>query len=125
MRVAKRLFVSLLLLAGLSQAQITGTLTGVVEDPTGARVAGAAVAALNQETNVRYSAVTTGAGVYVIPQVPLGDYTITVEAAGFKTSRRGDVSLGADARLRVDVQLELGGTKETVTVSGAAPLVES
>src|SRR5712691_1983679 len=125
MSLAGRVFVSALWLGGLSYAQITGALTGVVEDPTGARIAGAAVVALNQETSVRYSATATDAGVYVIPQLPLGDYTITVEATGFKTSRRSDVALGSDARLRMDVRLELGGTTDTVTVSAAPPLVES
>ena len=78
MSLAGRIFVSALCLGRLSYAQIAGTLTGVVEDPTGARVAGAAVVASNHDTSVRYSATATDAGVYVIPQVPLGDYTITV-----------------------------------------------
>jgi hypothetical protein len=126
MRIQGKLLFSILLLAGLSHAQnIAGTITGVVEDPSGARVIGATISAVNQATNVRYSSTTTEAGIYVIPELPLGDYTVTVEAGGFKKSVRSDLPLGADARLRVDVRLELGGGTETVTVSGAVQLVES
>src|SRR5579859_7619639 len=120
-RIQGTLLLSILVLAGLSRAQnIAGTITGVVEDPSGARVIGATITAVNQATNVRYSSITTEAGIYVIPDLPLGDYTVTVEAGGFKRSVRSDLPLGADERLRVDVRLELGGATETVTVSGAA-----
>ncbi len=117
---------SIVLLAVSAFGQsITGTINGAVEDPSGARVGGATISALNQDTNVRYPASMTGAGLYAIPDLPLGKYTLTVEANGFKKSVRMDLPVGADDRLRVDVRLELGGTSETVTVSSAAPLVES
>src|SRR5580693_6991411 len=126
MRIQGRISLCIVLLAVSAFGQsITGTITGVVEDPTGARVSGAAISALNQDTNVRYPASTTGAGLYTIPDLPLGKYTITAEATGFKKSVRTDLQVGAADRLRVDLRLELGGTSETVIVSSAAPLVES
>lgn len=119
-------FVLVLGLAGSASAQnIEGTITGLVQDPSGAVVPGAKVTALNQETGVAYPAAATSAGVYVIPQVPMGRYTVTVEARGFRTFEQSGLELVAGAPLRVDVHLELGNATQTVTVSGAAPLVQT
>ena len=87
---------------------ISGTITGTVDDPAAARVMGAAVEAVNQDTGVRYHSSTNDAGIYVIPELPLGTYTVTVESRGFKTFVRSKLELGADSRLRVDAVLELG-----------------
>src|ERR1017187_772397 len=115
-----------LVLAGPLFAQnITGTLTGIVVDQSGASVAGAKVVATNTGTHVSYNAVTTEAGVYVLPSLPPGPYEVTVENAGFKKSVRSNVSLGADQRLRIDFALELGALSEKVVVTAEAPLVQT
>ena len=80
---------------------------------------------LNEGTGVRYPTITTSAGIYEIPQLPPGRYTVTVEVNGFKTFVRQGLEFGAGARMRVDVKLELGAAGQTVTVSSAAPLVQS
>src|SRR5580693_7434400 len=77
---------------------ITGTITGVVEDPTGARVPGAAIEAVNQNTNVHYPASMTGAGLYTISDLPLGHYAISAEANGFKKTMRTNLEVTADER---------------------------
>ena len=102
---------------------ITGTITGAVEDPTGAGVPQTPVVALNTERGISYKAVTSSEGVYVLPLLPLGDYQVTIEAPGFRKFVRGGLTLGADQRLRVDARLELGPVAEQVTVSAGAPLV--
>jgi hypothetical protein len=69
MRIPGRILLSSLLPAVLSYGQnIAGTITGVVEDPSGARIIGATITAVNQDTNVRYPAIITEAGAYVIPE---------------------------------------------------------
>jgi len=103
---------------------ITGIITGVVEDQSGGRLANASVTAVNRDTGIRYTATTTEAGIYVMPQLPL-IYTLSVEAQGFKTFVMETVPLNADERLRVDARLELGGTAVKVTVSDVPPRVES
>src|SRR5204863_818272 len=108
--------------AALAQ-NITGTLTGAVEDQTGAGVQQTTVVALNTDTGISYKTVSGAAGVYVLPLLPLGNYQITVEAAGFKKFVRSGLVLGADERLRVDCRLELGPLADQITVSGAAPVV--
>jgi Carboxypeptidase regulatory-like domain len=115
-----------LALGGWARAQnILGSITGLVQDPSGAVVPAAKITALNQETGVRYPATATAAGVYVIPQVPMGRYTVTVEATGFKTFVQKGLEVQGGVPLRVDARLELGNAKQEVTVTGAAPLVQT
>src|SRR5512133_1159135 len=102
---------------------ITGTIAGTVEDQTGAAVPQALVVALNTETGITHKTATGDAGVYVLPLLPLGEYQVTIEAAGFKKFGRGGLKLEAEQRLRVDARVELGSVSEEVTVSAAPPLV--
>lgn len=104
---------------------ITGTITGLVSDPSGARVVGANVTALNVDTGIRYSTASNDTGAYVLPLIPVGRYELTIENSGFKKLTRSDLQLGADQRLRVDAFLELGAVAEGVTISGEAPLVKT
>ncbi len=104
---------------------IAGVITGTVLDPAGAVVVGASVAAVNQDTRVRYPTTTNEAGAYLIPEVSPGSYTVTVESSGFKTFVRAGLTVSADEHVRLDTRLELGSTTEKVTVTGEAPLVES
>jgi len=108
-----------------SAQNISGTITGTVDDPAGARVLGASVLAVNEQTGVRFPTSTNEAGVYVLAELPLGNYTLSIEASGFKTYVRANIALGADARMRVDAALELGNTSDKVTVTAEAPLLES
>jgi len=69
--------------------------------------------------------VTNERGNYTTPPVNTGQYSITVSAPGFKTTVRSDIELRVSDRLQLDFQLELGGTNETVTVTGGAPMLET
>ena len=81
--------------------------------------------ALNIERGINYKTVTGAGGVYVLPLLPVGEYQVTIEAAGFRKFVRGGMALGGDERLRVDARLELGPMAEQVTVSGSAPLINT
>ncbi|MBM3769281.1 MAG: carboxypeptidase regulatory-like domain-containing protein [Acidobacteria bacterium] len=63
---------------------ISGNFVGVVRDSSQAAVAGAAVAVRNDSTNFEYKAISAESGDFVVPNLPPGTYTITVEHAGFK-----------------------------------------
>src|SRR5208283_5435313 len=76
-----------------AQQTNVGNITGTVDDGTGAIVPGAEVVAVNQGTNVQYTAVTTSGGDYFINLVPIGKYTVTVTKAGFKKESRPDVEV--------------------------------
>ncbi|MCL5744518.1 MAG: Plug and carboxypeptidase regulatory-like domain-containing protein, partial [Acidobacteria bacterium] len=121
-----RLALSISIFSTVLSAQIlTGTLTGEVADPTGARIAGVSVSAKNLDTNLVYRAQANDTGVYALTLLPTGNYELRVEAAGFRPFVRTGLQLGADQRLRVNVQLELGGVTEAVTVGGEAPLLKT
>src|ERR1044072_4264325 len=83
----------LVALCATAFAQGTSSLTGTVTDPNGAVVSGATVTATNIATNVSPTAQTTDAGVYRFPTLPVGNYTVKVEAAGFSTAQLEQVVL--------------------------------
>jgi hypothetical protein len=110
-----------------TQGQVnTGTIEGIVTDPSGAAVPNVKVTALNQDTGFSRSEMTTGDGSYLIPQLPIGPhYQITAELTGFKTFVRSGVALALKQNARVDMQLEVGTITQNVQVTGQAPLVDT
>jgi hypothetical protein len=108
-----------------AQTMGTGTITGTITDPSGARVAGAQITAVLASTNITRAVTTNGEGLYVFPALQIGTYVITAEHPGFKTFIQENVSLDADTTGTVNVALELGNSHETVTASAAPPGVET
>src|SRR5512142_3239874 len=102
MRVAQYL----LLLAGLScplAAQIIqGTITGNVTDSTGAAIPGVAITVTSDQTGTVNRTVTTGAGVYSVPALPAGTYSITAEKTGFQRVAAHGLTLESAQTLRQD-----------------------
>src|SRR5215472_10607443 len=85
---------------GLAGAQtVTGTITGIVVDASGASVPGAAAHLENEETKQARATVSNEAGEFVFTAVPPGTYTVTIEAKGFQVTRRTGVILSADRRV--------------------------
>src|SRR5690348_3605621 len=80
---------------------VTGAITGVVTDPSGALVAGARVTAENNATGVRAAAQTNGSGAYTIRFLPIGVYTVTVEAKGFAQKKVDGVALEIDQTAKI------------------------
>jgi hypothetical protein len=97
-------------------AQGTSSLTGTVTDPNGAVVSGATVTATNVATNVSTTTQTTDAGLYRFPTLPVGNYTVKVEAAGFSTAQLEQVVLTVAQVVTQDIKLAVGSAAETVTV---------
>jgi len=96
---------------------VTAQLSGQVRDPAGAVVVGASVRAKQVATGLVRSAMTSEAGLYVLPNLPAGEYEIEVTAPGFRPHRQMlTLSVGQAATL--DVTLEVGGVLEAVTVMG-------
>ncbi len=105
--------------------EFRATLTGQVTDPTGALVAQAEVQAVNRDTKQAYTTTTTDKGVYFVPYVLPGTYTVSASAKGFKTQVQGDVTLVAGQSRGLNFNLAVGTATETVEVSGEAPLIET
>ena len=108
----------MLIAFGINAQTNTAVVRGSVTDPGGANIAGAKVSVSNQETSVSYSADTNEAGLYSIPDVPAGVYTLTVENAGFKRYVRQGLTVNTGGTLSVDVKLE-PGVKQPQCVAGA------
>ncbi len=102
-----------------------GTITGVVQDSTGAVVGGASVTLTSVDTGLVVKAKADGAGVYVFSPVKIGSYTVTASAAGFQTTTETNLHLDLQQRLNVVVTLKPGAATETVTVSSEAPLMQT
>src|SRR5271155_1380004 len=102
-----------------------GRVIGTVTDPQGAAVAGAKVTVTNSGTNVHRNSVTDSAGTYQVLDVPVGLYSVTVEAAGFKKAVTGAQELSINQSLRVDVSLKVGAISESVQVQSEVALVET
>ncbi|HTV56779.1 MAG TPA: carboxypeptidase regulatory-like domain-containing protein [Terriglobia bacterium] len=124
-RIAIGLMVIFIFGAVAALASISGSISGVVKDPTGAVVPGADVTALNTQTGVRTVIRTDSAGLYNFPALPIGNYTITVDKSGFRTFRETGLILNANSALRVDAALTLGQATQTVNVSSTALHVET
>lgn len=102
-----------------------GTITGTVADPGGAPVPNVDIAATAVATGLSYKGTTNESGVYVIPNVPIGAFTVSASAKGFKQVQRTGISVEVAQRLRVDITLELGSVSETVEVTAEIPRIQT
>ena len=103
------LFLALLLgFSDRSFAQVGGSVSGTIKDPTGGVVPGATVVLMNTTLGTQFNVVTDGQGLYSFPNVPVGSYDLTVTLEGFKPYKRTGLAINADSRLKVDATLEIG-----------------
>jgi hypothetical protein len=100
----------------------TGTIAGVVTDPTGAAIPGAHVMIRNQQTGAQRALVTTNEGDYSAPALLAGAYNVTAEAPGFQRLVR-EVIVEAGTTTTVNLTIQLGATTDTVTVDAASPQI--
>jgi hypothetical protein len=103
----------------------TAGLRGTVTDATGAAVPGAAVTVTEADRNVRHNTVTDESGRYVVTALPPGNYTLTVEAKGFRKFVQSTFPLAVQQQATMDVQLQVGEVSTAVEVTGSAPLLNT
>src|SRR5688572_12584358 len=106
-----------------AQGSATGSVAGVITDPSGGVLPGATVRAVNPATGVSQSTVAGSSGDWTIPSLPVGRYDIGFELDGFKKLTRSDVLVEAAVTRRINVTLDVGSVSEQVTVNADAPLV--
>lgn len=112
-------------LAPSASAQVRGTFTGLVNDPTGAVIPGASVTATNEGTGVSSTRKTNADGLYTIPDLQPGFYTLKAEAQGFKLFVNAHVELSVGYTQKVNFTLEVGAITQSVTVEGQATQVDT
>ena len=105
--------------------QVTGSISGTVKDQQGAVVNTATVRATNDSTGFSRSAPANGYGDYRIDYLPVGTYTVQVDAAGFKRFVQQNIVVTVDQVQALNVTLEVGAQSQTVTVTTAPPLVNT
>ena len=106
-------------------AQATGQINGIVTDSSGGVLPGVTVEATSTATSAVRSAVSGTDGLYTIPLIPPGNYTVKASLQGFRTSQRDNVRVTVTETARVAFQLEVGQLSETITVTAEATLVET
>jgi hypothetical protein len=115
----------LLAIAGFAAADSNAALIGTITDASGGRVGSAVVTVTSLATNVAYVAVSNDTGLYRVTGLPPGRYRAHVEKDGFKRVERGDIDLHVQDELSLNVQLQLGSVRESVTVAATRPLINT
>jgi hypothetical protein len=103
----------------------TSTIIGVVTDPSGAAVPDAAATVRNTGTGDEIHAKTNGQGTFTVPDLPRGQYDITVEKPGFQTQRQTGIQLSLQQEARIEISLGVGSVSQTVDVKAEVPLVNT
>jgi hypothetical protein len=105
--------------------EVTATITGSVTDQSGAAIVGATVTAKSVERGTTYTGQSNDAGIYRIPQLPVGQYDLRIEKTGFQTSLVPAFTLVLNQVARIDTELKVGQVSQTVEVTGAAPVLKT
>lgn len=120
------LFLAAASIAPRAAGQSTGgRIRGTITDPTGGAVAATTVRLVNESTHATREVQSNENGEYIFLEVPVGSYEIDVVQTGFKKYVRKGIVLDLNQVLSVDIPLQLGGSTETVEVTGAPPVVDT
>src|SRR5215467_12357992 len=126
MKIRIALFICFALLSATKVwAQATATIVGAVTDSSGKVIANASVTVTQTETGLTRKVTSNDRGYYVAPALPVGAYTVVVEAPGFKRKSVTGITLQVNEEPRIDVTLEVGAVSETVTINSQAPLPQT
>ena len=114
----------LVLICGIAWAQATAQLNGRVTDESDAVLPGVTVTAPQTDTGLTRTVVTDQSGAWTMPNVPIGPYRLEIALQGFRTYVQTGIVLQVNANPVFNASLGVGNLAETVTVEGAAPLVD-
>ena len=121
-----KLIVAFLFLVTPTFAQLdSGSIVGYVHDQSGAAVQSATVLITSQATNANWTVKSDDHGDYVSPPLRAGLYSVRVEAPGFKTETKENITIQVQDRLRVDFDMSIGAVTENVVVSADSQVKHS
>ncbi len=124
-RAVVALCVCLLATTAAGAQSTSGSILGDVADMSGAVLPSATVRATHNATGATRETVTNDVGAFRFSGLPPADYSVTVEFPGFRTVTRPSVTLAVGGATKVDFRLDVGPVAESMTVTGAAPLVQT
>ena len=111
--------------ASIAAQQGVSEIRGRVSDTQNAILPGVAVVVTNQDTGLYREVISNSDGTFFVTGIVPGTYEVAAQLSGFKKSVRRDIVLSVGRTTTVDLQLEVGGIEETVTVTTQAPLVDA
>jgi hypothetical protein len=114
-----------LVTSNIVRADVTGSILGVVKDPTQAVIAGARIVATNAETNLSRDTTSASDGSYRILALPAGTYRVTATASGFQQYTSSGIDVKVNDQLKIDILLEVGSVQQEVNVTANAIQVET
>ena len=123
-RCVKLLFLLAATLA-VGLAQDRGTVTGTVTDSSGGSVVGAKIAIKNLATGLEQTTTSGSDGRYTMPYLQIGNYSVSVEAAGFGRVEQTGIAVQVASVATIDFKLQVGSVQQNVEVTGAAPLLQT
>lgn len=106
-------------LSGVNAQLYTGSVTGVVTDPSGSAIPSAKVTLTDQDKGFVFNATTDNTGRYLLRSIPPGTYKLTVEAANFQSQAKDNIKLDVTQNVSVDFALKVGSSAETVEVNAS------
>src|SRR6266581_356647 len=115
------LFLSLSLFSQVN----SGTISGVVQDSSGALIAGATITIRHVDTGTARTVTSDEGGRYIAPVLPLGNYELQAQQSGFQTEIRKGITLTVGREEVINLTLRVGAVQDEVTVTGEAPLVNT
>jgi hypothetical protein len=119
-------FISILLLPiACGWAFAASSISGVVKDPSAAAIPGAKLTLTNTTRKTEFKVTSNAQGSYSFPALPVGHYDLTIEATGFKTQQKTDLTVDSDAALRIDTTMEVGQRTDVVTVHQSEASVQT
>ncbi|HYS26743.1 MAG TPA: carboxypeptidase-like regulatory domain-containing protein, partial [Vicinamibacterales bacterium] len=116
--------VIVLLAHGAAWAQATAQVSGTVRDSSGGVLPGVTVTVTQTGTGFSRTVVTENGGTYVVPNLPTGPYKLEASLQGFRTYAQTGIVLQVNGNPTINVTLAVGDVAETISVEGAAPLVD-
>jgi hypothetical protein len=114
-----------ILLSTLFGQSFTGSVNGSVTDDSGAVIGGANIVVTDRDRGTEFRSVTDESGRYVVTALPPGNYSLAVEAPGFKRFTSGAFTIGVQEQRSITAQLQVGDVTTTVEVAGSAALINT
>ena len=106
-------------------AQSTGTIRGTITDPSGAAVPNATVTATATNTGLTRTAASNESGIFVFPALPIGAYSLKIEAKGFATQQRPGITLITGQTIDLPIALSVGTQNTEITVTSVAQQIQT
>ena len=122
---AQILIIPILFFSGApARAQTTGSISGIVMDPSGSVIPDIAIICRNVDTGVQQNATTNMDGLYAFTTLPVGHYELETFRPGFKPYKRTGLAIDVGTKLQIDITLEMGEQSQQVTLGRLIPLKE-